>query len=186
MRRPALRSAQSEASRRTVPIPRPRYSCSTQGPVVKWFSAPAPEFTTEAAMILHPCRTITQSRGSFEKPAPTPFAMVAAKALWISLHPVSMPKALIATFRTVLRSFPSARPRTNGEGALKPPVEILVRSHSNLSHASVGLRSSGYGESESFRQTHHTPPIRLAHKTTKAVSVNMSPAENLRSAFQVN
>lgn len=49
-----------------MPLPRPRYSCSPQEPVAKWFSAPAPEFTTEAAMILHPCRTITHSGGSFE------------------------------------------------------------------------------------------------------------------------
>ena len=181
-----MRSAPSEASRRTVPIPRPRYSCSPQGTVASWFSTPPPEFTTEAAMILHPGRRITQSGGSFEIPAPIPLQWSRRRLSGLSLHPASMPKALVATFGTVSRSFPSAGPRTNDERALKPPVEILVRSHSNLSHASVISRASGYRESESFRQTHHTPPIRAAHKTTKAVSVNMSPAENLRSAFQVN
>ncbi|MGB7792736.1 MAG: hypothetical protein WCC08_15700 [Terrimicrobiaceae bacterium] len=113
-------------------------------------------------------------------------ALVAAKAFWIIAPPRIHAEGIGCDLPHRLEIVPSARPRTNGEGALKPPVEMLVRSRSDLSHASVMSREPGYGESESFRQTHHTPPIRAAHKTTKAESVNMSPAENLRSAFQVN
>jgi hypothetical protein len=98
-----------------------------------------------------------------------------------------MLKAFAMTLCTASRSsFPAGR-NMNGGGTLISSAEIFPKSHWNLSQQSVVTGSSAsYGASESFRQTHQIPPMRAPQSTTKAVSVNMRPRENLRFRPQVN